>query len=521
MPIQRVPIVTSLDPESVSNNTIAFGAESQNIIYDRYPDGRTYATQRPSLRIAQDPANFTGINSNGRGVYFWDRVNTLVIVNDPSVEFGYGQPIGTIGSGKDPVYFVETPQYLVILDPENNQGWTIDVNSPTSVVAIDDVDFPPLQTPALQLAGGGAYIDGFLFVATTDGNIWNSNINDARAWTATDFIGASREEDVGTFVTKHHDNIVYIGSKTTEFFFNGGNAVGSPLSRRQDISYRTGASDRKSVSVIGDTIMMIASDRQSTNGLYEIKDFRLTKRSSFSIDRSLSLLGIDQDFDFILANAVIDDHFLTFITAVEDDGSPGWVPIKTQIFDSSTSLWTQFAINLNNISQFPVISVADKLVGTERNIELLLTDGNVLEVAGPLTPIDTDASGAYFEEDYLVNNEDYVATVGTFQSANIQMSITLQETDFGVDTLKFLHSLWVVGTFLSNNNFSDQTDIDVSWTDDHYNTFNNPRQLDIATIRKLTRLGRFRRRAFKMDYSGSNTLRIEALEFNVGVSPYA
>lgn len=522
----RLPVATSVDPET-SNGDINFGAQSTNVIYDRYPNGEMYATQRPSFKISQDPANFSGLSSKGRGIYFWDAVGTFVIVNDSFVEFGYGLSVGSISSGRDPVYFVETvtlttgTNLLIILDPENNQGWYIEADNPTAVTEIDDALFPPKQTPARQLAGGGVFLDGFLFVMDTDGNIWNSAINDPLTWNG-DVINASREADGGTYLAKHHDNLVAISRKSIEFFYNAANPTQSPLGVRRDISYRTGVVDKKSVFVTGDKIFLIGSDRKSTNGLFEIQNFRLNKRSSWSIDRFFSDLGILRDYDFLLSNAAIDDHIFIFITAVDGEGSNEWNPIQTIVFDAVTGMWTQFRFDLGNVVQFPVIDVADKLFGTERNIELLLTNGIVLEVSGSLNPVDSNSDGAYWEDDdYMEDNEDYVATTGEFLEDNIFMSITLPEVDFGTDTFKFMHYLWVVGTTLANADKQIPNEISVSWTDDHYTTFSPPRLMSTDTRRKLTRLGRFRRRGFKVDYEGSDTLRIEALELGAGVSMYA
>lgn len=518
MPTLRLPILSSNDPEN-SISALQFGTESTNVMYDRYPDGKNYATQRPGIRLTAEPENFS-LGSNGRGIYFWEEANGFYIVNDNRVEAGYGVSVGNISSGRDRVYFVELSNDLVILDPENNEGWVININTPTTITQITDADFPPNQTPARQLVGGGAFLDGFLFAMDTEGVIWNSNLGDPLSWTALDFITAERENDEGVFLTKHHDQLIAIGSKSIEFFFNAGNPTGSPLSRRQDISYRTGCIDRKAVFDTGDLITFIGSEQSGTQGLYEVRNFQLRKRSSMSIDESLTNIAIQNSNDFILASAFINDHQLTFITPITDSGGTAWSSTVTYVFDGSTELWSTYVLNNKDLGGFPIVDIADKEQGTDRSVTFLFRTGDVGEIRPTLEPEDGSDEVRYFEQDdYIENQNDYILVIGTPQRTNISISLTIPESDMDTLRYKFGHSLWIVGTTVRGG--QGATPLSISWSDDHYNTFSTPRTMDISTQRRLTRLGNFRRRAHRLTYQGADTLRIEGIELYFGVSRYA
>lgn len=517
MPTERIQILASNDPEN-SISSLAFGTEATNVMYDRYPDDRPYVTQRPGVRITAEPENF-GLNGNGRGIHFWEEGNGFYIVNNDRVEAGYGTPVGTISPGRDRVYFVEAVGFLIILDPENNEGWYIDVTSPTTITKITDTDFPPNQNPQRQLAGGGVFLDGFVFVLDDEGTIWNSDINDPRAWNALNFITAERETDRGVFLTKHHDQIVALGNRSIEFFFNAGNPVASPLARRQDVSYRTGAIDRKSVFDTGDLIIFIGSEQSGTQGLYEIDEFQLRKRSSMAIDESIVNLSISRSNDFILSSAYVNDHQLVFITPVTDAGT-SWSSSVTYVFDGSTGSWSNYVLNNKDVGGFPVVDVADKEQGTDRSVTLLFLSGDVADIRPTLEPLDGTDEVRYFEQDdYIENQDDYIISVGVAGTVPISISFTLPEKDFGTMQYKFCHSLWLVGSAISGKTGS--TPINISWTDDHYDTFSANRQVDISTHRRITRLGNFRRRAFRISYQGEDTVRIEGLEIYFGVSRYA
>ena len=517
MPTERIPITTSNDPENTISG-LNFGAEATNVLYDRYPDNKPYVTQRPGIKLTSEPENF-GLGSRGRGIYFWEEANGFYIVNEDRVEAGYGTPAGTISTGRDPVYFVELPNRLVILDPENNEGWYFDVSAPTTIISITDPDFPPNQSPARQLAGGGAALDGFLFVMDTEGTIWNSNLGDPTAWTALDFITAERETDRGIYLTKHHDQIVAVGNRSIEFFFNAGNPTGSPLSRRQDISYRTGCIDRKAIYDTGDVISFIGNEQSGTQGLYEIRGFQIRKLTNMTIDESLSFLAINNANDFILSAALINDHYLTFITAVQDNIT-SWTPVATYVFDGTTKLWSNYVLNIKDVGGFSIVDIADKELGTDRALTFLFLTGDVGEINDNVEPQDTIDEVRYFEQDdYIENQNDYISIIGVAGNVNIDMSFTTPEIDFGTMRYKFGNSLWLVGDKIRGG--VGATTVSISWTDDSYNTFSDVKTFDISAPTRITRLGNFRRRAHRVSYAGADSLRIEGLEMYFGVSQYA
>lgn len=526
MAVQRQAITTSVDPET-STADITFGSQSLNTYVDRYGDGRTFTTQRPPFFLSQDVTDDdTGITvSRGRGIHFWESDSSVFIVNGSSVVKGYGgveTEVGTISEGRDRVYFIETPTHLVITDPENNEGWLISLADTSTITLITGTAFPPNNGG--QLAGGGAFLGGFVFVMDTDGTIWNSNINDPTTWDGIDLINTEREADRGVFLGSHHDNLVAISTRSIEFYYNAGNPVGSPLGRRNDISYRTGAADDKAVFVQGDSIYFIGNSQIGNSGLYLLSSFQLNKRSNFSIDRALAFYNIKSTNDFFLTAATIDDHILVFVTPVAPDASnstPIWTPIITLVYDDAASTWTTYSTDIISTIGFAVIDATDISTPFYRNVGLLLTDGNAFQIDGTLDPIDLSYNGLYFLEDYLLNDTgDYLLDQGPITTANIVISVTLPEMDFGTINNKFMHSLSVVGDTLAEAS-DTLTPLLISWSDDHYKTFSAQRSLYLDTTRELRRFGRFKRRAFKLDYEGSNALRLEALEYDVGVSSYA
>ncbi len=520
MTIQRLPVVTSVDPEEVvATNPCFEGSGTLNVMYDKYSDERLYATQRQAVTVTADASLEVAVSDKGRGAYFWETAESLYIVNDNKIWRGYGNEVGVISVGRDPVYLIETTTRLVILDPENNEGWYIDEGTPNVRTKISDANFPPNQDPPRTLTGGGVWLDGFLFVMDTEGIIWNSVINDATSWSGIDFITAERERDDGVYLAKHRDHIVAFGSATIEFFYDAGNAVGSPLQRRGDIFYNVGCIDRKSIFNTGEKLFFIGAEKSGTIGLYEVSNFKLNKISDFTIDRSLSFVLFKESQQLLLAGGMVDNHYLCYITFLED-GNNTWDPTCTFVFDVTTKQWSQYTTSILDLTDFPIVAVADKVsVGTIAPV-LLLLNGDTLEFRQDNSPIDTSGESGYFIiDDYIEDQDDYVLPPTLVDADNIQMEIILGEVDFGTQTNKFGYRLEVIGTGVFDATGSE--DIMVSWSDDHYNTFSTERSLSTTMRQKLTRLGMFKRRAHKIAYTGVDMLRVEALELDVRMSRYA
>lgn len=519
MTIARLPIATSIDPESAGSGEVTNGSLAKNALYSRYPDGRVYATQRPAISI-REKASDTVADAMGRGVIYWDAVNAYYFVNNDTVyKGGYSSPLGvTMTAGRDPVTMLEIGPYLVILDAENNEGWYIEESADTTLVAITDTDFPG-NMANVSIAGGGAVLDGTLYVMDIEGLIYGSNLNDPTVWDPLNVIGVTREQDTGVYLTKHHDHIVAIGVKSIEFFYNNANAVGSPLERRSDISYRTGATDRKSVYNTGDHIYFFGAERTGTTGLFEVTQFSLSKISNDTIDTYMAITRARTKFDFLISGATVGDHRLVFCTAMAPGGTTSWIPQYTLVYDADNQVFTEFETSIADVTAFSVVATTERSSVDIREATLIFVSGDVGFFDLTFGKLDSFGAQAYVDDDYIVFQDDYIQDIGQDETAAMEMILLFGEGDIGTVTNKFGHRLSVVGTTVSTG--LDVEPIYISWSDDHYRTFSAERELDTGLNRSLTRLGTFRRRAHKLRYTGQDVLRIEALEMDLRASQYA
>jgi len=509
-----------MDPEVIDVNGVVNGSLPKNAIYDKYPDGREYATQRPNLSLTSVASSYS-VPAKGRGIYYWNAVSSYVIVNNDTVYYGdYTLPWAQkITAGKLPVTILEIGQYLVILDCENNEGWYVHITAPTILAKITDPNFPPNQTPALQLSGGGCVLDGLLYVMSTDKYIWNSASYDPTTWNAIDFIRAEREEDVGVYLTKHHDHIVAFGARSIEFFYDAGNPVGSPLTRRDDVAYRIGPLDNWSVFSTDDKAYFLGSEKAGAVGLFELSQFIPRKVSNVSVDQFFSIERARFGLNFLLCGFTTGSHHLIFITSYLPTNS-SVIEEYTVVYDASIGVFYEYQATIGGVTQFGVISVSSRNSAIEREPSMMFSSGDIGIFDFSFLKLDTTGNGAYFSTtDYISDQSDYLFTVGGNSTNNFEFIVKLPENDAGTVTNKFVERMSVVGTTTSSG--QDSSPIYVSWSDDHYRTFSAERPLHTGLNRYLTRGGKFKRRAYQLRYTGSDFLRIEGIELDIRASQYA
>lgn len=521
MTIERMSLVSSIDPDSYKGGFIEAGAGTKNILYTRYPGEKIYASQRPSIEINTSPIDDDKELGKGRGLVYWNIVDDYYIVqNDTIYKGGFSNPIGTISAGIDKVFFVEVSEQLAIIDPANNEAWYVDSSLPLVVNKVTDANFPG-NLPNKQLVGGGASLNGYLFVMTKDGFIYNSNLNVVQTWNAIDFISSDISADGGVFITRHHNNICVIGESSIEFFYDAGNPLGSPLQLRRDISYLEGAIEVNAVSNNGDEVIFLGRKSSGTIGLYRLSQFTVTHVSNDSIDRFIGdsyNSRTDDGFDikFIVSTAWFGKHLLCFITSVKATGE-SYTPIYTLVYDVINELWTRFDTKLDEIDQFCVVDSTDSSGTSFIKGSLLFESGSVGSVilSGDVT--DAISSIGYIVDGYIDSNY-FVRGRETIRK-EIDINITTIELDYQRMTYKQQHRMSIVGSTTASGIGS--SDLEISWTDDRYKTFSKRRLMDTGLRRSLPRLGTFKRRAFSIDYSGRDQLRLEKLELYSRSSQYA
>jgi len=496
----RIPVIPDLHINEFSGGTITEleSGITNGIVQTK--NGKPYLTQRPSIDIIEDADDLVA-DAKGRGLYWWAENSVLYIINNGTLYKGsQGTSLSTSPTaGTKRCYFFPIGGKLIMLDPENNEGWSITTGD--AVAAISDVDFPT------TLAGGGAVLNNVLYVLTEAGVVNGSDNADGTSWNALNFINASRDTDGGVYLGKHHDNLAVMGPASTEFLYDAGNASGSPLSRRQDVTYNIGCGIAESVWEIGDRLYYVGVDGAGALGVYTMETFTPRKVSTATLDSWLTQAVVKDGYTVIgsgLSGAGHDFYFMTFIT------TPGDInPETTLVYDDTMGLWYIWSTTINDITQLPLVAWTKRDGVTTQYGQGILSNGDIISINDNLNPQDTLIGG-----DYWVDGFADIGYVSSTSSDGTVISLTCRTGMYGGGTnrYKYPESLRFVG----NKTPSSQT-LTIKWADENNSSFNTGRSQDMSLNSKEHRLGRFQRRNHEISYSGTDDIWIEELEMPLEV----
>ena len=506
----RIDLARDLDLEGFSGSGITdYHAGNTNVILYK-KNGKVYATQRSSIDISEDVSSL-GLNDRGRGIYYWEENSKLYIVNDASIYANTQDSVAvdTITSGTQAVTILETigTPYLIVLDAENNEGWYM---STGEVATQFTTNFPT------TLTHGGTVLDGYLFVMDEDGVIYNSDVN-AIAFSATSFKTAERENDKGVYLGQHHDNVFALLTKSIEFFYNANNTSGSPLNRRQDISYNVGCASGLAVWENGDTTYFIGSQDTGQMQVYKLQGFQLTPVSNESLNAYITQ-GITQEgLLFRMTGLSMMGHDTIILTVYTLTGtSPGEIVPKVSIaMDTVTGFWGFIKTVVNGHTTFPLMAWTKRTGGQNATVsartgEGIFYNGDIVNINDKMIPIDTLLGSAGIYEDGIYEPDIYVGST-TDSGENIDVIMRTGLVDGQTSTYKFQNAENVA----MESTASSQT-LTIKHSDEVTNSFNTGKTIDASKTRKEIRQGgRFIRRNYQLEYSGDEQAFFEALDLDL------
>jgi hypothetical protein len=429
------------------------------------------------------PVTKRGITATGTAVVTGGTLNTITITN-PGV--GYtSSPSVTIGTAWAPSTAYTIGQqisaganlYTVVV------AGTTSTSAPTHITgAVANgtatllwAGIPATVTcllngfPSGNLVPGTAYFDTYVFVMTEDGKIWNSEPNDPTKWDALNYVTAEAEPDKGVALAKHFNYLMAFGQWSTEFFYDAGNAVGSPLLPNQTFRIEFGCANGNSVVEMQQTVVWVAVGRNTGRTVLMLDGTRPVQISDVSIERILNQSSLQNVRSYSLK---ISGHYFYVLNLLDDD-----LTLVCDIKSKQWSIWTSFVNGQETI--------LDGVFYTSYNNEgyALDNDNGVL---------------------YNVSEHNYTDLVGP-----IQYRIRTPLIDADSTMRKFIGRLEVVGDKIGAT-------LRIRHTDDDYQNWSQYRNVNLNDTRSvLYQNGNFRRRAYEFFCTDNQPIRLQACEMDL------
>lgn len=426
-------------------------------------DGTSRVVKRPGLNSYKSYTS--GV---GRGIFNWQDnlysvVGTTLRKGDTSIK--------TLNNSTGLNHFTSigtsSPKMVMV---DGSEMWVIETNDTTTKVT--DADFPT------NLVDGVVYLDGYVFVMNTRGEIYNCALNDPTNWVATDFIEAEISPDGGVALGRYQNYVVAFGEWSTEFLYDAANATGSPLGRLEGTSMQLGCAGGDTIGVSDDTLLWVAQARSGGKSVAILDGFNPKIVSTKPIERLLDAEGntISSARAFVVK---VQGHIFYVLTLTTTN--------KTLVYDLIDNAWHEWtSYDGATESRFTGISFSE------------INNANYIQ-----------------DED---NGKIYELDVSTYQddSNTIKTLIRTGKFDGQTTMQKFLPWLEIIG-----ERSASSATLNVRWTDDDYSTYTTNRAVDTSKRMVLTRCGRFKRRAFELSFENNSEMRLEALELGLDSTVYA
>lgn len=302
----------------------------------------------------------------------------------------------------------------------------------------------------------------------TTGRIYSSQQENPQLWKALDYVTAVYEPDKGVAIAKQINYVVAFGQWTTQFFYDAGNPVGSPLGTNQGYNLEIGCANGNSVAQLDQSLIWVGASRLRGRSVYMLEGTSPVKISDRYIDKYLNNDPMNDIKSYVMK---FSGHTLYVLTLHSSD--------ITFVYDVDEKVWS-------------IWSTADGYF-----------------------------KGTYFTSDqqnYFIQHDDtgVVSTMneqwGDDNGADIVVQVITDIHDSGTTKKKFYRSLEIVGDKVVGT-------ATVQHSDNDYQSWSTARTVDLSVARAiLHQLGSSRRRAWKLTFVSSQPFRIVGAEigFDIG-----
>lgn len=350
----------------------------------------------------------------------------------------------------------------------NNTSYQVTVTGPTTFTIPVNVTIggtggtlggPPASTGAI------VYMNGYFYIITNNGKIYNCDFNDPLNWDPTRYLTAQMYPGKWSSLVRQNNFLVAFSNLATQTFIDNANTTGSPLVNYESGAQQNGCTDPQSVAVNGSQVTWVGYTKTGQRTV-----FVMSGLSSPQDIGSMQVRNWLADAETVRGAYIRSGGKQLYLLGPLVGSS---TPLGlTWVYDYETGLWNRwkFVPTTTNGAAFEGVAVGTP-IGNAPTIYIVFS-GRVYRLLDTATQDDS-------------NSFEVIAQT--------------QQIDFGTLSRKFLSRL----RFVANQTTTSSL-ISVSYSDDDTQTFSTPRTVDVSTANPFLPLGgNFRRRVFKFSYTGA------------------
>ena len=320
-----------------------------------------------------------------------------------------------------------------------------------------------------DLVPGVSYLDTYVAVMTKTGQIYTCNPGDSTTWNALNYISSNSQPDLGKGLTSHLNYVVAFNEWSTQFFYDTGNSLGSPLLANASANLEIGCANGNSIAKFEQTVVWVGQSNTAGKGVYLLNGLSPDKISDQYVEKYLDADGVTNCTGYGMK---YKGHSWYVLTLPDTN--------ITLVFDLNEKIWTFWTSVYNNVEQYFVGDFFTSLAG--------------------ITYIQDRHDG----ELYKLDDATYTDSNGP-----IYVRIVSPLLDADTKTRKFINRVEVIGDQVN-------TIVRVRHSDNDYQNWSMYRSINMSDVRPvLYQNGTTRRRAYELFQSDNQPLRLSALELDL------
>jgi hypothetical protein len=163
-------------------------------------------------------------------------------------------------------------------------------NVPNDTITLTVPAFGQITDPGFLGSYRIAFIEGWLIFAQPSSRVMYSTgpVPYSVLFPGTSFALKDSSSDNISTIHENNRELVVIGERTSEYWYNAGNAVGFPFNRIPGVGPQIGCSATNSISRVGQNLVWLAKNSQGENYVVMGEEYTPTRISTHGVDHALA-----------------------------------------------------------------------------------------------------------------------------------------------------------------------------------------------------------------------------------------
>lgn len=230
-------------------------------------------------------------------------------------------------------------------------------------------------------AGGIVYLDGTWYALTVDNKIYGSGVEDYTTWSSLNMITVNAAAGAGIFIGKYYKYVTAFCRFAIQFFYNAGNATGSPLSPVPNAYLEVGLISETAIEKVGDTYFWVGQTKSGQMRLFTLEGMSYKVVSIPAVDKILTSYrdsGSSDTQAYVVSAINYEDRVFVVVSLARTANSNQY----TLAYDTTDKTWAVWTYNSRTATGTVSLALSLDLRTVTVTHSMSITDQSFVTISG-------------------------------------------------------------------------------------------------------------------------------------------